>query len=259
MRLVLEGGCFLAGLAAGSLLDLLVQRVPRKEPLRPPWFVCPECSGSPSALAPFPVLWFVASLGRCRRCRHRLPARRLGIESATGVLFLLSAVRFGPNLVLLAYCAFAAMLVAVTAVDIDMRIVPLRFVYPVLAVTIVVFPVASLLDGSAAPLVRSAIGGAGAFTFFFAVHFIYPDGLGFGDVRLSLLLGLYLGWLGEAYVFVGLAISFMLAAAVGLWLVLFKGRGRRSSIPLAPFLAAGSLIAVFWGAPMVRLWLGASG
>ncbi len=259
MRLALEGGCFLAGLFAGSVLDVLVQRVPRKEPLERPWFVCPACDSVPSLLAAVPVLWWAASQGRCRRCRQRLSLRRLGLEAAAGAVFALSAIRFGPDLVLLAYCVFAAMLVAVTAVDIDMRIVPLRFVYPVLAMTILVLPLASLLDGSVAPLERAAIGGASAFGFLFVVHFIYPDGLGFGDVRLSLLLGVYLGWLGEAYVFVGLALSFVLAAAVGLWLVLFRGRGRRSSIPLAPFLAAGSLIAIFWGAPIVQFWLRASG
>ncbi|MHB8288731.1 MAG: prepilin peptidase [Acidimicrobiales bacterium] len=260
MRLLLEGGCFLSGLLAGSLLEVVIERVPTKQSLARPWFTCSQCS---SELVPIvrvlPVVWWIASRGRCKSCGERFSVRRLGVEITTGALFSLSAIRFGADLVLLAYCIFAGLLVAATVVDARMRIVPVRFVYPTLVATLVVLPLASVLDHSSSSLVHAAIGGASAFGFFFLVHFIYPDGLGFGDVRLAFLIGVYLGWLGEAYVFVGLALSFVFAAVAGLWLVIFRGQGRKSSVPLVPFLAAGSLITVFWGAPITRFWLGIHG
>ena len=91
---------------------------------------------------------------------------------------------------------------------------------------------------------RALLGALAAFTFFFVLHLIAPGGMGFGDVRLSFVLGMFLGWLGWPYVLGGLFAGFLYGAVIGIVLIAFAGRGRRQHIPFGPFLAAGTMTFV---------------
>jgi leader peptidase (prepilin peptidase)/N-methyltransferase len=95
-----------------------------------------------------------------------------------------------------------------------------------------------------------------AFGLFAALHAMSPRWMGYGDVRLAGLLGGYLGWLGLAYVPVGLFVGFLLGALTGIALVAAKRMSRRGALPFGPFLAAGALTAVLWGEPLIAAWLG---
>jgi len=95
-----------------------------------------------------------------------------------------------------------------------------------------------------------------AFVFFFVLHLVAPGGMGFGDVRLSAVLGLFLGWLGGMYVFGGLFLGFLLGAVIGSVLIAVGRRGRKQHIPFGPFLAAGTMIFVLFGEPIVSWWQG---
>jgi leader peptidase (prepilin peptidase)/N-methyltransferase len=80
--------------------------------------------------------------------------------------------------------------------------------------------------------------------------------MGFGDVRLSFLLGLFLGWLSWGHIVTGLFLGFLLGAVVGVVLVALRLRARTDHVPFGPFLAAGAVIGVLVGGPIVRAWLG---
>jgi leader peptidase (prepilin peptidase)/N-methyltransferase len=100
------------------------------------------------------------------------------------------------------------------------------------------------------------IGAAAAWFALLVIHLISPGGMGFGDVRLSFLLGLFLGWLSYGHVVTGLFLGFLLGAVVGLLLVAVRLRSRTDHVPFGPFLAAGTALAILVGDPLVRLWLG---
>jgi leader peptidase (prepilin peptidase)/N-methyltransferase len=112
---------------------------------------------------------------------------------------------------------------------------------------------APLLVGAAAELgewyrVRDAlVTAAVAFAVFFAINFVYPRGLGFGDVRLSFLLGLALGWQRPLVAFSGLFMGFFLGAVIGMAGIAISKAGRKAEIPFGPFLAAGTYIALLYG------------
>jgi leader peptidase (prepilin peptidase)/N-methyltransferase len=118
-----------------------------------------------------------------------------------------------------------------------------------------------LLAGSAwwqhdwSALVRAALGGVALFAFFFAVAFIYPAGMGFGDVKLSGLLGAVLAYLSWSTLVIGAFLGFLLGAVVGVALIALGRGGRKTAVPFGPFMIAGALLAVFVAAPIAQ-WYG---
>ena len=126
--------------------------------------------------------------------------------------------------------------------DVRLRIVPGRIVLPAAATALVV---QTVLDPSAEWLL-SALAAAG---FLFAVVLAYPKGLGMGDVKLALLLGAVLG----ASVSVALMFGLLVAVALAAWL---GTTGRKTGVPLVPFLSIGSLVALFLGERILDLYLG---
>ena len=80
--------------------------------------------------------------------------------------------------------------------------------------------------------------------------------MGFGDVRFAGLIGLHLGWLGVAQVPAGLVLAFVLGAVGGIGFLAVRRGGWRTRIPFGPFLAAGALVTVLFGQPLVHAWLG---
>jgi leader peptidase (prepilin peptidase)/N-methyltransferase len=100
------------------------------------------------------------------------------------------------------------------------------------------------------------VGGAAAmFAFYFLLAFVYPSGMGFGDVKLAGVLGMYLGFLGWTEVLVGTFAGFLVGGAVGAVLVVTRGAGRKSMIPFGPSMLVGAWIAVLAGRPLSDWYL----
>lgn len=221
--------CGLAGLWVGTFLDLLIERVPDKQPLRP-----------------------VSLVGRSGRSTRR----RGVVVAGTACLFAGAALRFGVDAALPAYLVFFASLLTVSLIDLEHQIIPNRIVYPTLVVSLPLLALAAVVDGDLDRMVTALVGAAAAWAALLVVHVVSPAGMGFGDVRLALVLGLFLGWLGLDHVVMGLFLGFLLGAVIGMALVLAGRRGRRDSVPFGPFLAGGATIAVFAGQPLLHWWMG---
>ncbi len=177
------------------------------------------------------------------------------------VLCAALGARLGGHLDLVAYDVLAIGLLAITAIDLERYLVPVRVLYPTLVSVAVLLACASVLDGRLDALWRSALVGVACFAAFLAIHLIQPKGMGFGDVRLAGLVGFSSGWLGTGWhaasrAGVAFFVAFVLGAVVGLVVMAVKGTGRKTKVPFAPFLAAGTLASVLWGAQIARLWLG---
>lgn len=240
------------GLAIGSFLNVVVYRVPAGKSVVSPPSSCPGCG---SLIAPrdnIPVVSWLVLKGRCRNCGQPISARYPAIEALTGVVFGLVGARFGASWSLPAELIFVAALIALAAIDLERFLLPRAIVYPAGALTLAALIVAAGAQGEWHKLGVAAACAAAAFALFFAINFVRPAWMGFGDVRLSALIGLALGWLGAGVVVVGFIASNLLGALTGIFLIARGRAGRRTALPYGVFLAAGSVLAVLVGAPIVH-------
>ena len=255
MSALLVAGCAVAGLAVGSFLNVVIHRVPRKESVVRPRSRCPQCGTQIAERDNIPVVSWLALRGRCRSCHARIPVRYPLVEGATAVLFAAVAVRFGLSAELPAFCIFLGALLALALIDLEHFLLPSRIIYSTLLIESVVLGITAVVDQRWVTLEHAVIAGLAAFLAFFVIHFIYPAGMAWGDLRLAGLIGFVLGWLGYQYVLVGLFLAFLTASVVGIGLIAAKRATGKTPIPFGVFLALGAAVAVLWGQPLARLWL----
>ena len=256
--LLLTVACALVGLAIGSFLNVVVWRVPRGESVVRPASACPRCGAAIRSRDNVPVLGWLLLRGRCRACSGRISARYPLVELLTAGLFAVTALRFGFDPVLPAFLYLAAVGVALALIDLDHKRLPDALTLPSYPVGAVLLGAAALL-GSDGSWVRAVLGGLAMFALYFGLCFAYPAGMGFGDVKLSGVLGLYLGWLGWDAWCVGLFLGFLLGALFGLALIVGRRGGRKTAVPFGPFMLAGALVAILVGPELARAYLDLSG
>jgi leader peptidase (prepilin peptidase)/N-methyltransferase len=179
------------------------------------------------------------------------------------VVFPLVGWRFNddPPLFVAGYLLLSGMLITVSVIDIRLYRLPDRIVLPTLVISIVLVVVESL-RASHAVQIRYALAGAFMyFGFLFIVHLISPRGMGFGDVKLAAVMGLYLGWLapdyaGAAYIVLwAMLIGFLAGSVMGI--AMLMARRRSTPIPFGPFLALGTITVVLIGQHLVSITLNA--
>jgi leader peptidase (prepilin peptidase)/N-methyltransferase len=255
VTVLLAAACALLGLLVGSFLNVVIVRVPEKRSVVTPRSHCPRCSAQLRDRDNIPVVSWLLLRGRCHACAEPIPIRYPLVELATGVLFAAMAVRFGADWALPGYLVFVSALLAVSAIDLERFLVPNRIVYPSLVASLALLGLAGLLERDGDAFVRALVGAGAASGGLFALALLYPRGMGMGDVKLALLLGLYLGWLSLGHVLLGLFLGFLLGSVVGIGLLVTGARGRKDHLPFAPFLAAGAVLAVLAGEPLLDLYL----
>jgi leader peptidase (prepilin peptidase)/N-methyltransferase len=251
--ILLTVACGLLGLLIGSFLNVVAWRVPRGESVVSPPSACPKCGHLIRPRDNLPVLGWLLLRGRCRDCGAPISARYPLVEAATAALFVALALRFGQSLELPAYLYLAAVGIALTLIDLDVKRLPDVLTLPSYGVGAVLLGVASLHDGHS--LLRALLGAAAMFSIYFALCFAYPAGMGFGDVKLSGVLGLYTAWLGWNVWGAGLLLGFFLGGFFGIGLIMLKRGGRKTAVPFGPFMIGGALIAIFVGRQLVDGYL----
>jgi leader peptidase (prepilin peptidase)/N-methyltransferase len=248
---LIAAGCALLGLLIGSFLNVVIWRVPRKESVVTPPSHCPECDAPIAPRDNIPVLSWLLLRRRCRHCQAHISARYPLIELGCAALFAAIGARFAHSWALPAYLLFGAALLAISIIDLEHYIIPNRIVYPVGFAAVPLLALAAGLEGEWWWFARALIGAVCAFSALFVIHVASPRGMGFGDVRLSFLIGLYLGYLGALYVVIGLFLGFAYGAVIGVMLMATGLRTRKQHVPFGPFLAAGAMTMVLVGGPIV--------
>jgi len=251
--LALLAGVF--GLFIGSFLNVVIWRVPRAESVVKPRSRCPQCGHEIRGRDNLPVVSWLLLRGRCRDCKTRVSARYPLVELTTAVLFGLLGWHFGLHLVLIAYLYLAAISVALALIDIDVHRLPDALTLPSYPVAAVLLTVGALAAHEPFDLARAAIGGAALFMLYAVLWFVYPRGMGLGDVKLAGVLGMYLGYLGWGTLAVGAFFGFALGGVLGVTLMAIGRATRKSKIPFGPFMLAGAMAAVFFGTSIAHTYV----
>ncbi len=231
-------GLFLApGLAIGSFLNVVAARMPLRRSIVSPPSACMSCDTRIAWYDNVPLVSWAVLRGRCRSCGTRIPFVYPAIELVTALLVAACVLAFGLTADAAVAAAFCAVLVAVSAIDLEHRIIPNRIVVPAAAAALVV-------QTALHPSVEWAVAALAASGFLFAAALAYPAGMGMGDVKLALLMGAVLGRTVSVALMVG-----MFAALVPSVILLARHgtAARKMGIPFGPFLAVGSVVALFWG------------
>jgi leader peptidase (prepilin peptidase)/N-methyltransferase len=243
MNLAAAGFAFFPALAIGSFLNVVAARVPLKRSVVSPPSACMSCGTEIAWYDNIPVMSWLMLRGRCRNCGTGISWRYPAVELITAVLVAGCFWKFGLSWDAAIGSFFCAVLVVLSAIDIDRRIVPNRIVLPAAAIVLVAQTIVH-------PSIEWLAAGLGASLFLFLAALAYPRGMGMGDVKLALLLGFGVGWSVAFALFAGMIAALVPSA------VLFARHGtaaRKMAIPFAPFLALGGVLALFWG-PQVLHW-----
>jgi leader peptidase (prepilin peptidase) / N-methyltransferase len=233
------------GLALGSFLNVVAARVPRKTSIVKPASACMECKTPIARRDNVPVVSWLLLRGRCRTCGTRISPLYPAVELVTALLIAGCVLAFGLSGRMAVAALFCAVLVAISAIDLTHRIIPNRIVLPAF---VAVLAAQTLLE----PSPEWALAALGASGFLFVAVLVHPAGMGMGDVKLALLMGAMLGRTVPVALMLG-----MLAALVPAVFLLARhgSKARKMGIPFGPFLALGSVIALFAGDEIVDWYL----
>ena len=249
----------LLGLLIGSFLNVVVWRVPRGESIVSPSSACPRCGHQIRARDNVPVVSWLLLRGQCRDCGEPISRRYPLVEAATGALFGLTTWHFGLSSALPAYLFLAAISIALALIDLDTKRLPNAIVLPSYPVAIALLALASWNPGGASDwpaLWRALLGGAGLYAVYFVLMVVYPAGMGFGDVKLAGVLGLFLGWVGWGALVVGWFAAFLLGGLFAIGLLVAGRANRKTGIPFGPWLLLGAAVGIVCGQPIAAWYLG---
>ena len=246
MNVALAAAFAAPGLAIGSFLNVVAARLPLRRSLVTPGSACMSCATPISPRDNIPVLSYLLLRGRCRHCGVGISPRYVAVEIATALLVAGCGVRFGLSTYAAVAAAFCVVLVVISAIDLEHRIIPNRIVLPAAALALL----AQLVRE---PSLEWPLAAFGAALFLFVAAVAYPRGMGMGDVKLALLLGAVLGRSVAAGLMIGMIAALVPAVVL---LVRHGSAARRAAIPFAPFLAFGAVVALFAGNGLLDWYLG---
>jgi len=256
----------LFGLLIGSFLNVVIHRIPKmmqresdnyvanelgkelphtnRYNLMVPRSCCPHCGHQITALENIPVVSWLALGGKCRKCKAPISPRYPVVELITGLLSAFLVWTFGSGVAGLGTLLFVYLLIAMTYIDYDTKLLPDDLTLPLLWAGLLIN-----INGTFVPLQDAVIGAAAGYLVLWGVYWLFKlvtgkEGMGYGDFKLLAALGAWLGW---AMLPTIILLSSVVGAVVGISLIVFAKRGRDNPIPFGPYLAAAGLIALVWG------------
>ena len=267
---------FVFSLLVGSFLNVVIHRLPKmlergwreqcaelagETPaetaaynLLLPRSQCPSCGHKIGALENIPVVSYLVLRGHCLACRAPISARYPIVELLAALLAVAAIVRFGVTPAALAACVFLWMLLALTLIDFDTQLLPDNLTLPLLwagllANVLGAAPIANLRD--------AVIGAIAGYVTLWLVYWLFKlirgkEGMGYGDFKLLAAIGAWLGWQMLPLI---VLLSSVVGAAIGISLVVFKGRDHQTPLAFGPYLAIAGGIALFFGRSLIAIYL----
>jgi leader peptidase (prepilin peptidase)/N-methyltransferase len=279
---VVIGTCAVLGLLVGSFLNVVIARVPAGESVVHPGSRCPRCGAPIAARDNVPVVSWLLLRARARCCGARISWRYPAVELLTAAAFAVVAAwattAWTPSLFgqepaaaaadslgplawqgslwpLPAFLYLAAASIALGAIDLDTYRLPFWIVVPSWWVAGVLLGGAALLLGHPWAVGRMLLGGLALWGFYRLLHLVYPAGMGYGDVRLAGLIGMYLAWVDWGALVVGAFAGVLLGGLGGIALLIAQRSGLKTQIPYGPYMLVGTWVGLFWGQALMSAYL----
>ena len=256
------------GLEIGSFLNCVIYRLYKKESFVKGRSYCPSCKHTLSWQDLIPIFSFLLLRGRCRYCHKKISWQYPLVEFATGILFILTFYYFFPTtlvqyLIIACLLSVIGFLVIIFVYDFKHFIILDKVIYPAIGAALLyrLFEVCDLGFAFASEfgiwnfkqLIYALVSAFFASSFFLAIFLISRGRwIGFGDVKLAVLMGLLLGF---PNILIALFFAFFIGAIIGIGLIIFGGKKIKSQVPFAPFLTAGTIFALFFGKMTIEWYL----
>ncbi|MCU1370172.1 MAG: prepilin peptidase [Ilumatobacteraceae bacterium] len=249
----------LFGLVVGSFLNVVIVRVPSGESILRPPSKCPQCETEIRPRDNIPVISWVLLKGRCRSCGEPIPAGYPLVELGNAALWVLAGVRFGDTIEVIPYALLFSVLLALSVIDLELYILPNKITYPSILVSLVAIPVIAVTtaDDPGAVILGAVIGAIGFAGFLLVILLAWEllmrkEGMGMGDVKLAVLLGLWLGYINPLLCLFALIASSLVGLVVGV--VILAVRRESRPFPFGPWLAFGSILVIMFSGQILRAY-----
>ena len=237
----------LLGLAVGSFLNVVIDRVPNQGSIISPPSQCDQCQRRLTALELIPILSYIVLRGRCRTCGVKIPFRVLVVEVAAGVVFLLTWLRFGQSWETLLYSLYGSVLIVLGAIDLEHKKIPNLIIYPLIGISLLMIPILHL-DTPWTMLGGGLLG----FGVLFLLAVLAPGAMGMGDVKLVLFLGFAVGFPEIVLV---LFLAFVFGGLIAGILLVLKKIGKKDQIAFGPFLGLAGFTTMLYGSQILEWWI----
>ena len=258
------------GLVVGSFLNVVIHRLPKmmerqwerecaeflgeefrgeESPESEPYSLafpgshCPSCNAEIKPLQNIPVLSYLFLRGRCANCSVSIPIRYPLIELLTAALWILCGLSFGVSNALAAAMFLTAVLISLTAIDLDHQLLPDNLTLPLLWVGLLIN-----IDATFVPLESAVLGAVFGYLCLWSVYWLFKiitgkEGMGYGDFKLLAALG---AWFGLNALPTIVLLSSLVGAVIGIALIVMRRQDRETPMPFGPFLAGAGLIHLFY-------------
>jgi len=250
---------FIFGAVIGSFLNVCIYRIPREKSIIHPPSFCPGCEKPIKFYDNIPIVSYILLKGKCRSCGVRIPLRYPIVELITALLFVILYRQFGLSFEWLVNVFFVCLLIVISFIDLDFKIIPDILSIGGLALGLF-FSFFRPLFKHLEPIVRIQdaflgvlIGGGVLFAIAFLYQFFTKkEGMGGGDIKLLAMIGSFCSIKGVIF---SLLTGSLFGTIVGIPLMIAKGGDTKYAIPFGPFLSLGALLYIFKGDMLIRLFL----
>lgn len=243
---------FALGLCVGSFLNVCIYRLPTESSIVRPPSSCPRCGTRIRWYDNLPVISWILLRGRCRNCKTSISVRYPVVELLTGGFAMVLWTRFGLDWQTLIYFVLVCLLLVITFIDIDHRIIPDIISLPGIPIGFgasFLSPNVSWQDA----LIGIAAGGGSLLAIALGYQLITgKDGMGGGDIKLLAMIGAFLGWKGVLFTIMA---SSFIGTLVGIVIMIRARKGMKLAIPFGPFLAIGAICYIFFGPQLIEWYL----
>ncbi|MBU0707791.1 prepilin peptidase [Patescibacteria group bacterium] len=238
---------FIVGINIGSFLNAIIWRLHTKEGFLRGRSYCPKCKTSIRARDLVPLLSYALLRGRCRDCQKHIDWQYPLVELITGVLFVITYLKFSLSEEFIVYAIYVSFLIVVFVFDLRHYLILDRVMLP--AGIVALFGSLILGVGFFNILIGIIIGGG-----FFFLQYVLSRGkwIGGGDIRLGLVMGLMLGW---EKLLAALFVSYLIGSVAGISLVLWKQKKWQSRLPFGVFLTTATFVTLVWGEVLINWYL----
>ena len=265
----------LLGLCVGSFLNVVIHRLPKmmerqwkaecaevagqeaapapRYNLVVPRSACPSCGHPISATENVPVMSWLALGGKCKGCKTAISPRYPAVELLTGMLSGYIAWHFGFGMAAAGALLFTWAMIALTFIDLDTFFLPDSITLPLLWLGLL-FNIGSTYVSLSSAVIGAVAGYLSLWSVYWAFKWATgKEGMGYGDFKLLAAIGAWLGW---TMLPLTILLSSLVGAAIGIFMIVFAGRGRSVPIPFGPYLAIAGMIALLYGPALTRTYLG---